>query len=131
MQDQIILFDGECHFCDRSVQFILKRDRHGYFKFASLQSELGQKLLKKHQIPTDTDSFVLVTSKQAYVKSTAALKVVRHLTGLWKILYVFILVPRPLRNFVYDVIAKNRYRWFGRKESCDLPTPEMRRRFLS
>lgn len=131
MQDQIILFDGECHFCDRSVQFILKRDRHGYFKFASLQSELGQKLLKKHQIPTDTDSFVLVTSKQAYVKSTAALKVVRHLTGLWKILYIFILVPRPLRNFVYDVIAKNRYRWFGRKESCDLPTPEMRRRFLS
>lgn len=131
MQDQIILFDGECHFCDRSVQFILKRDRHGYFKFASLQSELGQKLLKKHQIPTDTDSFVLVTSKQAYVKSTAALKVVRHLTGLWKILYVFILVPRPLRNFVYDVIAKNRYRWFGRKESCDLSTPEMRRRFLS
>ncbi len=131
MQDQIILFDGECHFCDRSVQFILKRDRHGYFKFASLQSELGQKLLKKHQIPTDTDSFVLVTSKQAYVKSTAALKVVRHLTGLWKILYVFILIPRPLRNFVYDVIAKNRYRWFGRKESCDLPTPEMRRRFLS
>lgn len=131
MQDQIILFDGECHFCDRSVQFILKRDRHGYFKFASLQSELGQKLLKKHQIPTDTDSFVLVTSKQAYVKSTAALKVVRHLTGLWKILYIFILVPRPLRNFVYDVIAKNRYRWFGRKESCDLSTPEMRRRFLS
>src|SRR5690625_7722074 len=82
MQDQIILFDGDCHFCDRSVQFILKRDRHAYFKFASLQSELGQMLLKKYHIPTDTDSFILVTPKQEYFNSSADLNVVCIFHGL-------------------------------------------------
>ncbi|MUV38332.1 Alpha-N-acetylgalactosaminidase [Lentibacillus sp. JNUCC-1] len=126
----IVLFDGVCHFCDASVQFIIKRDPHRHFKFASLQSEVGERLLLEYGVPQDTDSFVLIDQGRAFIQSTAALKMCRYLRFPWKIFYAFLLVPRPIRDFFYNVVAKNRYRWFGKKEACTLPTVEDKERFL-
>lgn len=126
----IILFDGVCNFCDASVQFILNRDPEGVFHFASLQSEAGQELVKKHNVPADVDSMILIEDGKVYYKSTAALRISRHLQGVWKLLYAFIIIPSPIRNIVYDIIAKNRYKWFGQKDSCMLPPPNIRKRFL-
>ena len=128
--ERIILFDGECNFCDQSVQFIIKRDPEGQFKFASLKSDSGQELLKQHNAPGDIDSFVLIEDQHCYFKSSAALRVCKHLKGWWKLTYALLVVPRPVRDFVYEIIARNRYKWFGKKESCMLPSPEERRRFL-
>lgn len=127
---RIILFDGECNFCDQSVQFILQRDPSEYFRFASLESEAGQQLLKEYGAPTDLDSFVLIEGDRYYTASTAALRVCRKLTGFWSFLYVFRFIPSPLRDRVYRFIADNRYKWFGKKEQCFLPTPKERDRFL-
>lgn len=126
----VILFDGVCNFCDASVQFILNRDPKGIFQFASLQSEAGQNLVKKHNVPADVDSMILIEDDKVYYKSTAALRISRHLQGAWKWLYGLIIIPSPIRNIVYDLIAKNRYKWFGQKESCMLPPPNIRKRFL-
>lgn len=128
--DRIILFDGDCNFCDQSVQFIIKRDPQGLFKFASLQSEIGKKLLNKYNTPSDLDSFVLIEGNHCYFKSSAALRICKNLKGMWKLLYVLLVVPKPLRDFFYGIIAENRYKWFGIKESCMLPSPEERKRFL-
>lgn len=125
-----MLFDGECNFCDVSVQFILKRDPKGVFKFASLQSEIGQQLLKEYDVPNHMDSIVLIDGDGFYTKSTAALKIARQLTNFWKYFYIFIIVPKFVRDIAYNVIAKNRYKWFGKKEACMLPTAEQRNRFL-
>ncbi|MYL33582.1 DUF393 domain-containing protein [Pontibacillus yanchengensis] len=130
MVNKIILFDGECNFCDVSVQFILKRDKQEQFTFASLQGEHGQKLLKQHGISSSVDSFVLVDDKQIHFQSTAALKVCKELAGAWKLLYVFIVIPKPIRDKVYNFVANNRYKWFGKKNQCALPSPETRKRFL-
>lgn len=127
---QIILFDGECNFCDRSVQFIIKRDPQAVFNFASLQSETGKELLASHLIPEDNDSIVLISGERAYQKSTATLQIAKQLKGLWKLCYIFIILPRPIRDFFYDKFAKNRYKWFGRKDNCAIPSPEIRKRFL-
>lgn len=127
----VILFDGECNFCDSSVQFIIKRDPAGYFNFTSLQSDVGQSLLMSSHVPSNIDSMILIKDGHVFYKSSAALRICRHLAGAWKLMYVFIIVPAPVRNFVYDIIAKNRYRWFGKKESCMLPPSEIRDRFLS
>lgn len=126
----IVMFDGECNFCDSSVQFIIKRDPQGYFKFAALQSEAGLELKEKYGISNHIDSFILIEDEIVYKFSDGALRVCKNLNGLWKYLYIFILVPRPIRNSVYKFIAKNRYRWFGKKESCMIPSPEVRSRFL-
>ncbi len=126
----IVLFDGECNFCDKSVQFIIKRDPKGYYNFASLQSTLGQDLLKKYNLDSNMDSFVLIEHNKAYEKSTAALRITKNLSWCWKFLYPLILVPVPLRNWLYGMIAKNRYKWFGQKDQCVIPSPEIRDRFL-
>ncbi|WP_345240361.1 thiol-disulfide oxidoreductase DCC family protein [Pontibacillus salipaludis] len=126
----IVLFDGECNFCDQSVQFIIKRDPQGYFSFASLQSEVGQDLLKKYEIPADTDSFVLIEDGRAYTKSSAALRVCKHLKGAWKTFRLFAIVPKFVRDAAYEIFAKNRYKWFGKKDSCMLPSKDIRKRFL-
>lgn len=126
----VILFDGVCNFCDASVQFILQRDPKETFHFASIQSEAGQELLRKYNVPANMDSMILIENDKVYYKSSAALRISRHLQGAWKLLYVFMVVPSPIRNLVYDVIAKNRYKWFGQKESCMLPPPNVRKRFL-
>lgn len=128
--DRIILFDGVCNFCNHSVQFIIKRDPNRYFKFASLQNEIGGELLKKYGLNQDMNSFVLIENEKVYVKSSGALQVCRNLKGSWKLLAVFQIIPRPLRDCIYDFIAKNRYKWFGKQESCKLPLPEDRERFL-
>jgi predicted DCC family thiol-disulfide oxidoreductase YuxK len=126
----VILFDGVCNFCDASVQFILDRDDKELFRFASLQSDAGQELLKEYNVPDDVDSMILIEGGKVYYKSSAALRISRHLRGAWKLLYVFMIVPAPLRNIVYDLIAKNRFKWFGQKDSCMLPPPNVRKRFL-
>jgi predicted DCC family thiol-disulfide oxidoreductase YuxK len=128
--ESIILFDGVCNLCNDSVQFILKRDPVGYFKFASLQGETGQKLLKRYGISTELNSFVLIEKDKIYLKSSAALRVCRHLTGPWKSLSFLRIIPPVIRDFLYDIVAKNRYRWFGKKESCMLPSPKWKNRFI-
>ena len=127
----ILLFDGVCNLCNSMVTFVIKRDKEGIFKFASLQSEVGQAILKELSLPLDQfDSFYYVDDKKLYTKSTAALKVAKELDGAWKLFYPLIIIPKPLRDIVYSFIAKNRYRWFGRKDQCMLPNPEMKKRFL-
>lgn len=128
--DQIILFDGICNLCNSSVQFILKKDQSGKFKFASLQGEKGQNLLIKHGLNTDINSFVLIENGKSYTKSSAALRVCKHLNGTCKIALVFFILPRFIRDYLYDIVAKNRYKWFGKQESCMLPLPEWKNRFL-
>lgn len=126
----IILFDGMCHLCSNSVQFIIKRDPKGIFSFASLQSDIGQQLLHTYHINKQTDSLVFIHHGRAYIKSTAALKICKDLRSLWKIAYIFILIPKPIRDGIYTFIARNRYKWFGKKTVCMLPNPELRKRFL-
>jgi predicted DCC family thiol-disulfide oxidoreductase YuxK len=125
----IVLFDGECNFCNNSVQFILKRDPKGYFNFATLQGKTGQDIVNKNQL-NGMDGIILIENGKLYHKSTAALRICKHLKGAWKICYLFIVVPKPIRNMVYDYIAKNRYKWFGKRDSCMIPSPEIRNRFL-
>lgn len=127
---RIILFDGECNFCDKSVQFIIKRDPEAIFSFTSQQGEAGQQMIKKHHAPSSVDSIILIENDTYYLKSSAALRICRHLQGAWKLLFIFILVPYPIRDFFYNILAKNRYKWFGKKDQCTLPTPEVRKRFL-
>jgi len=128
---RIILFDGVCNLCNSSVQFVIKHDKEAKFKFASLQSESGQSLLKKFNLPLDQfNSFIYVRGDQVIQRSAGALNVLRDLGGFWKLMYGFIIVPPFIRNFVYDYIAKNRYRFFGKRESCMIPTPDLKRRFL-
>ncbi|HYK75230.1 MAG TPA: thiol-disulfide oxidoreductase DCC family protein [Pseudoneobacillus sp.] len=126
----IILFDGVCNFCNSSVQFIIKRDPSGIFKFASLQSEMGRKRLQQVGLSEDIESIVLIIDDKYYIKSSASLQICRRLNGAWKLFYILRVVPVPVRDYFYNFIAKNRYKWFGKKKSCSLPTPEIRDRFL-
>ena len=126
----VILFDGVCNFCNKSIQFIIEREPKGYFCFASLQGEVGQSLLKKHQLPSRVDSFVLIENNQVYLKSDAALRICKHLKGAWKLMSLFLMVLKPVRNAVYSLIANNRYKFYGKRDSCMIPPPEIRERFL-
>jgi predicted DCC family thiol-disulfide oxidoreductase YuxK len=127
----IVLFDGVCNLCNFAVNFIIDRDPHARFVFASLQSTEGQRLLKSvglHQ--GQMDSLVLVRNKKAYLRSTAALEIVRNLTGPWPVFYIFKVVPYPIRDFIYNLVAQNRYRLFGKRNTCRYPTTPLRARFL-
>lgn len=127
----ILLFDGVCNFCDQTVHFIICYDKKEIFKFAALQSNTGQELLKSFHLPTaDFNSLVVVKGHRYYTKSTAALEICYSLGGAWKLLFIFKLIPRPIRDYVYDIIAKNRYKWFGKHDHCMIPKPEVRKRFL-
>ena len=127
----ILLFDGVCNLCNGVVQFVIKRDPKAKFKFSSLQSSTGQQLLKKFQLPTtDFESFVLIEGERYYRRSTAALRLMKKLGKGWQLLYVFIIVPAPIRDFFYNLIANNRYKVFGRTDECWIPTPELKARFL-
>jgi predicted DCC family thiol-disulfide oxidoreductase YuxK len=128
---KIILFDGVCNLCNGSVVFIIKRDKKDVFRFAAIQSEEGQKLIEKYQIDTSkVDSILLLDGENYSAKSTAALKIARHLKGGYPLLYGFMILPAFFRNWVYDIIARNRYKWFGKKESCMIPTPELKEKFI-
>ncbi|WP_028593266.1 thiol-disulfide oxidoreductase DCC family protein [Paenibacillus assamensis] len=128
--NNVILFDGECNFCDHSVQFIIKRDPQAQYKFAAIQSEIGQQLMKEYNVPSRIDSVILIQDEKYYVKSSAALRICKGLKGGWKLLYYLLVVPRVVRDLMYDQIASNRYKWFGKKDSCMLPSPDVRKRFL-
>ncbi len=126
-----ILFDGVCNLCSGFVVFTIKRDPDAKFKFASLQSNEGGNFQKEFGIdPDNIKTIVLVENDNYYLKSDAVLRIFKHLDGMWFILYYLIYIPRPIRNFVYDLVANNRYRWFGKKDVCMLPTPELKKRFL-
>jgi predicted DCC family thiol-disulfide oxidoreductase YuxK len=127
----LVLFDGVCNLCSRSVQTILRHDRQARFRFASLQSPLGEKLRDDLGIDREkVDSVILVEGGRWYKESDAALRIAHGLGGLWKAFGILRLVPRPLRDAAYRLIARNRYRWFGKTETCWVPTPELRERFL-
>jgi predicted DCC family thiol-disulfide oxidoreductase YuxK len=127
----IVLFDGVCHLCTSTVQFIIKRDPHGYFTFASLQSEVGRSLLEEHGLQPDAfDTFVVVEGSRCFTRSDAALRVAQHLSRGWSLLRILSLIPKPIRDWGYTVIAQNRYRWFGKRETCLVPSRDILDRFL-
>lgn len=131
-QHAVILFDGVCNFCNSSVQFVIKRDSKRYFRYAPLQSEFGQNQLKRYGLPLESfGSFILIEDDKAFTRSTAALRVARKLSGAWPVLYGCIVIPAFLRNMVYEFVAQNRYRWFGKRDACMIPTAEQRALFLS
>lgn len=126
----VILFDGVCNLCNSSINFVIDRDKQHRFKFASLQSQLGEEVARSFKGNTSLDSIILYQEGKILHKSDAVLEVARHLGALWPLLYVFKILPVGFRDWVYGIIAKNRYRWFGKSESCRIPTPELRDRFL-
>lgn len=127
----IILFDGVCNLCNRAVDFVIARDPRGIFRFASLQSEAAKPLLARCGMAADSlESIVLVEDDACHVRSAAALRIARRLTWPWPALYALVVLPRPLRDAVYDWFARHRYRVFGRRQACRLPTPDLAARFL-
>ncbi len=129
--NKIILFDGVCNLCNGIVKFVIKRDPDTKLKFASLQSEFGQRTLQKFNLPnTNFDTFIFLEGDRYYDKSSAALKVARELNGFWNVFYILMIIPKPIRDFFYTLIAKNRYKMFGQREACMIPTPELKGRFL-
>ncbi len=130
-EQPVLLFDGVCNLCSSSVQFVIKHDPKGKLKFAALQSEVGKQLLAKHQLSTKAlSSLVLVEGDRVFTHSTGALRLSKYLSGLWPMAYGLVVIPAFLRNMVYNWIAKNRYKWFGEKTECWIPTPELKSRFL-
>lgn len=130
-ENPILLFDGVCNLCDGAVQFIIKRDKQAVFRFASLQSNIGQEILQKYNLSTNSlDTVVLIKDGKAYTRSSAALHTLKELGGFWSIGFIFIIIPKGLRDVVYDWIARNRYKWFGKQDACMIPTPDLRNRFL-
>ncbi|MFI5148406.1 MAG: thiol-disulfide oxidoreductase DCC family protein [Bacteroidia bacterium] len=128
----ILLFDGYCNLCNSSVNFIIPRDKKGRFRFAALQSETGKALLKQYTIePQRSDSMVIIEDGKAYLRSSAALRIAANMSFGWKLFLVFYIVPPFVRNAVYSLIATNRYRWFGKRESCRMPDEKDKVRFLS
>ncbi len=125
----IILFDGVCNFCHGSVNFIIEKDKKNYFKFTPLQSDAGKEFVATFDLH-EIDSVILVEDDKAYTHSTAALRIAKRLGGILSLVYVFIIVPKFIRDFFYKLFAKNRYRLFGKKDECMIPTPEIRAKFL-
>ncbi|MGV6846492.1 MAG: thiol-disulfide oxidoreductase DCC family protein [Lutibacter sp.] len=127
----VVLFDGVCNLCNTSVNFIIKHDSQNYFLFASLQSDAAKEILLQFNLKNlDLKSILLIENNQIFDQSTAALRIAKKLNFAYNLLYVFIIVPKPLRNFIYGIIAKNRYKWFGKKESCMIPTKELKDKFI-
>lgn len=130
----LVLFDGVCNLCNAAVLFIIDRDPRGRFRFAPLQSDHAVQLLASlgaQDLKSNADSIVLIEEGRVYLRSDAALRICSHLRSPWPVMSWFLIVPRQLRDWVYDWVARNRYRWFGRQESCRIPTPELRERFLA
>lgn len=128
----VLLFDGVCNLCNGSVQFIIRRDPEARIRFAALQSNAARSLLASIGVQPESlpDSMVLVENGTMFTRSTAVLRVVKQLRFPWPLLYVLVIIPPPLRNWMYDIIARRRYRWFGRQDACMMPTPGLQARFL-
>lgn len=129
-ESAIILFDGVCNFCNTTVRFIINRDPHRHFRFASLQSEIGKQLLQKHDLSADLSTIVLIENNKVSLRSSAVLHIAKKMTFPWNILCFFIIIPKPLRDICYNKIARRRYQWFGVKETCEIPTLTVMSRFL-
>lgn len=130
-RDHLLLFDGICHLCDASVRFIVKRDPAARIKFAPIQSPLGSQLYAQHGLdPAAPNAMLFITPRGAFKASDAALEIARTLGGVWKLALFFKILPRALRDAAYYFIARNRYRWFGKDDSCMMPTPELKARML-
>lgn len=130
-QNPILLFDGVCNLCDGFVQFAIKRDKASVFRFAPLQSETGRTLIRHFNLNEDVlNTVILIENGTIHIKSAVALRMARRIGGAWTLAYPFIILPKFIRDNLYDFIAKNRYRWFGQKDACMIPTPEVRERFL-
>lgn len=128
----VLLFDGVCNLCNRSIQYVIERDPESHFRFAPLQSQVAQELLEASGYEGETfDSVVLVDNGEYYTKSDAVIRTARHLGGFYRVLGPFGVFPRRLRNVVYDFVANRRYNWFGKRDSCMMPTPDIRERFLA
>jgi predicted DCC family thiol-disulfide oxidoreductase YuxK len=131
MTEPLVLFDGVCNLCNRGVQFIIKRDKKKQFRFASLQGKHGQELLRQFNLPADDfNSFILIDDNKVYTRSAGALRMLWKLGGGWSLLYTFIIIPPFIRNAVYDWVAKNRYKWYGKRAECWIPTADLKNRFL-
>lgn len=129
--NEVVIFDGVCNLCAGTVRFIVRHEARPTLRFVALQSPAGARLMREHGFdPGDVKSFVLVADGRAYSKSDAAIRITRHLRGAWRALAVMKAVPRPVRDWAYDRVAGNRYRWFGRTDACMVPTPELRARFI-
>jgi predicted DCC family thiol-disulfide oxidoreductase YuxK len=129
-QNPIILFDGVCNLCNGTVDFLLKRDRKKQFRFASIQSEAAQLLFRKYQIPAETDSVILIKSNKVYIESDAAIEIAGMLDFPWKMGVIFRIVPKKMRDNIYRWIAKNRYKWFGKRDICRIPDPTEKESFI-
>lgn len=128
---QVILFDGVCNFCNFWVNFIMDRDKHNLFRFAALQSETGEKILRQIEFDSSRlDTFILISGGEHFIKSTAALMIAKNLGGVFKLFYPLIFLPKFFRDFMYDLIAKNRYKIFGRRTNCRIPNEDERKKFL-
>ena len=131
MTGPIVLFDGVCNLCNGAVNFIIYHDPKAQFRFASLQSDFGQTELQRLGLPSDViETLILLDEGQAWLRSTAALRIARRLGAPWSWLYPLIVLPRPVRDWMYNLIARNRYRWFGKQETCRVPTAELKARFV-
>ncbi len=131
MHSKIILFDGVCNFCNFWVKFAGKRDKKKLLKFASLQSDIGQALLKKYAISvTDLSTVVFIDEDNVFLQSSAAFTICKYLNGGWKLVYALMIIPKPFRDALYNIIAKNRYAWFGKTDECMLPIEDLKERFL-
>ena len=129
--DNLILFDGVCNLCSALVQFVIRHDPAAKFRFAAIQSEIGRKIFQSHGLdPADLQTFVFLTGGRILLRSDAAIEVVARFGGAWRIFRILRFVPRLVRDVIYSTIARNRYRWFGRKEMCMIPTAEIKGRFL-
>jgi len=131
VQNPVILFDGVCNLCSGSVRFIINRDPSGIFKFAPLQSETGKNLVSQFDLSNrKLDSIILIENSNYYLRSTAALKIAQRLGALWPLLSLLRLVPRPVRDYIYDIVARNRYKWYGKSVECMVPDADIKSRFL-
>lgn len=126
----VIFFDGVCNLCNASVQFVIEHDQENYFKFSALQGDYAKAVLPKFNVnPSSLNSTLLLEDGKLYTKSSSALRVAKKLNGIWPLLYGFIIVPKFIRDWVYDLVAKNRYKWWGKQETCWLPTPALKNKF--
>ena len=129
---KIILFDGVCNLCNSSINYVIDHDKQDVFRFVSLQSDLGKTIQEYLGIENNSlDTIILYVPDEAYyIKSTAAIKVMSEFLGVWKLTKLFLILPSPIRDLVYNYVAKNRYKWYGKQESCRIPTPELKTKFL-
>ncbi len=131
LPDNLVLFDGVCNLCTKSVQFIIRHDKKARFRFLSLQSDLGRELYRASGLdPDDIQTFALITRGRTLIRSDAAIEIATQFGGVWRLLGMFRILPTGLRDWFYKFVAKRRYKWFGRHESCMIPSPDIRQRFL-